>query len=95
MQPKAFFYSSGNELIWKRLLKRISSLPVHYMLYTMPLRFLRVLGVLAWADARADIEVRTDVRSSELKYRNVPKFSDRQVWANSADPDQTAPPRGA
>ena len=27
-------------------------------------------------------------------YHNVPKFSDRQVWANSADPDQTAP-RGA
>ena len=24
----------------------------------------------------------------EDKYRNVPKFSDRQVWANSADPDQ-------
>ena len=23
-------------------------------------------------------------------YRNVPKFSDRQVCANSADPDQTA-----
>ena len=30
----------------------------------------------------------------EEDYRNVPKFSDRQVWANSADPDQTAP-RGA
>ena len=29
-----------------------------------------------------------------IYYRNVPKFSDRQVWANSADPDQTAP-RGA
>ena len=29
-----------------------------------------------------------------LHYRNDPKFSDRQVWANSADPDQTAP-RGA
>ena len=28
------------------------------------------------------------------KYHNFPKFSDRQVWANSADPDQTAP-RGA
>ena len=27
-------------------------------------------------------------------YRNVPKFLDRQVWANSADPDQTVP-RGA
>ena len=27
-------------------------------------------------------------------YRNDPKFSDRQAWANSADPDQTAP-RGA
>ena len=25
------------------------------------------------------------------KYLNFPKFSDRQVWANSADPDQTAP----
>ena len=25
---------------------------------------------------------------------NDPKFSDKQVWANSADPDQTAP-RGA
>ena len=27
-------------------------------------------------------------------YRNDPEFSDRYVWANSADPDQTAP-RGA
>ena len=27
-------------------------------------------------------------------YHNDPKFSDRQVWANSVDPDQTAP-RGA
>ena len=26
-------------------------------------------------------------------YRNDPKFSDRKVWANSADPDQTAPLR--
>ena len=26
-------------------------------------------------------------------YRNNPKFSDRQVWANSADPDQTADQR--
>ena len=24
-------------------------------------------------------------------YHNDPKFSDKQVWANSADPDQTAP----
>ena len=29
-----------------------------------------------------------------LQYRNFPKFSDRQIWANSADPVQTAP-RGA
>ena len=27
-------------------------------------------------------------------YYNDPKFSDRQVWANKADPDETAP-RGA
>ena len=25
---------------------------------------------------------------------NVPKFSDRQVWADGADPDQTAPDQG-
>ena len=29
--------------------------------------------------------------SKTSAYRNVPKFSDRRVWANSADPDQTAP----
>ena len=26
-----------------------------------------------------------------MSYRNVPQFSDRQVWANSVDPDQTTP----
>ena len=26
-----------------------------------------------------------------VNYRNDPKFSDRKAWANSADPDQTAP----
>ena len=26
-----------------------------------------------------------------LIYRDDPKFSDRQVWANSVDPDKTAP----
>ena len=30
----------------------------------------------------------------ENDYCNDPKFSDRYAWANSADPDQTAP-RGA
>ena len=32
--------------------------------------------------------------SDSTVYRNDPKFSDRYVGANSADPDQTAP-RGA
>ena len=27
-------------------------------------------------------------------YCNVPKFSDRQVWANGVDSDQTAPDQG-
>ena len=30
------------------------------------------------------------VHFDENIYCNVRKFSDRQVWANSADPDQTA-----
>ena len=28
------------------------------------------------------------------EYSNDPKFLDRQVWANSVDPDQTAPDQG-
>ena len=28
-------------------------------------------------------------------YRNDPKFWDKWVWANSADPDQTAPRSGS
>ena len=35
-----------------------------------------------------------DVYSLNLEYHYDPKFSDRQVWANIEDPDQTAP-RGA
>ena len=27
----------------------------------------------------------------QKRNRNDPKFSDKHVWANSADPDQTAP----
>ena len=33
--------------------------------------------------------------SRKACYRNFPKFSDRQVGANSTDPDQTAPRGGA
>ena len=31
------------------------------------------------------------VSATVLYYRNDPKFLDRYAWANSADPDQTAP----
>ena len=33
----------------------------------------------------------TESRYIAKKYRSDLKFSDRQVWANSVDPDQTAP----
>ena len=29
-------------------------------------------------------------KTRSMQYRNVPKFSDSQAWANSVDPDQTA-----
>ena len=32
-----------------------------------------------------------DDLATVLRFSNDPKFSDRQVWTNSADPDQTAP----
>ena len=41
--------------------------------------------------AKKMIKVMVKSILSVLEYRNVPKFSDRQVWANSADPDQTTP----
>ena len=41
-----------------------------------------------------DTSVLANLTRPFVIYRNVPKFSDRQVWANSADADQTAP-RGA
>ena len=39
-----------------------------------------------------DIEFHLNKRHRFKKIFSLdPKFSDRQVWANSADPDQTAP----
>ena len=35
-----------------------------------------------------------DIKDNIKLYRNDPKFSDRFTWANSADPDQTAPDQG-
>ena len=34
---------------------------------------------------------RSEIIKQSRTYRNDPKFSDRYAWANSADPDQTAP----
>ena len=36
----------------------------------------------------------SSMRIAVQTYRNDPKFSDRYAWANSADPDQTAPDQG-
>ena len=53
---------------------------------------MRGVGCVWWWEEQSK---RKNIRTKRyLVYRNFPKFSDRQVWANSADPDQTAP-RGA
>ena len=41
-----------------------------------------------WKKQHSDISW---THNSKSEYRNVAKFSDRHVWANSADPDRTAP----
>ena len=41
-----------------------------------------------------DVTVKLLFSGQNYSYRNDPKFLDRYAWANSADPDQTAP-RGA
>ena len=44
-------------------------------------------------EKKIEIWVRRQNGRTNSYYRNDPKFSDRQVWANSADPDQTADQR--
>ena len=44
-------------------------------------------------EKKIEICVRRQNGRTNSYYRNDPKFSDRQVWANSADPDQTADQR--
>ena len=49
-----------------------------------------------WCDQSERITISTGswCSSRNSKYRNDPKFSDRYAWANSVDPDQTAPRGG-
>ena len=37
----------------------------------------------------------TENKNTQHIYRNNPKFSNREVWENRADPDQTAPRSGS
>ena len=54
-----------------------------------------IFQVLCFSRPRYQVSVhRTIGPLVTFTYHNDPKFSDRLVWANSADPDQTAP-RGA
>ena len=41
--------------------------------------------------SQSDLKSVCHVKTLKYMYRYGPKFSDRQVWANSADPDQAAP----
>ena len=52
-----------------------------FVIFCVVLRYLAALPLVVLGDVF-------------MFYRNDPKFSDSQAWANSADPDQTIP-RGA
>ena len=49
--------------------------------------------IVMYMEKKNEICVRRQNGRTNSYYRNDPKFSDRQVWANSADPDQTADQR--
>ena len=51
-------------------------------------------GILRLASLRSCAHHIAQIQVAQRNHRNDPKFSDRFAWANSADPDQTAP-RGA
>ena len=51
----------------------------------------RVITKTVWVSEKLEL---LQYEQIEMNYRNDPMLSDRQVGANSADPDQTAP-RGA
>ena len=55
-----------------------------------PLLFLAYISDLPESLRTIDCSLMTASFNAYM-YRNFPKFSDRQVWANSADLDQTAP----
>ena len=55
---------------------------------------IRLFTVFVTEKVRIKRTVRQKFQKAMYMYHNGPKFSDRQVWANSIDPDQTAP-RGA
>ena len=53
---------------------------------------IKLLEELSWQEFSLCIKLKfVDALFYYPNYRIFPKFSGRQVWANSADPDQTAP----
>ena len=59
--------------------------------YAKAVDILNPMRYKIWKIGGSNAQVRLVERAAVFRpYRNVPKFSDRQVWANSADPDQTA-----
>ena len=61
-----------------------------FIIERLPYKYPVLSSVRAWLNVA--MIFCNEVLSNE--YRNDPKFSDKYAWANSADPDQTAP-RGA
>ena len=60
---------------------------MYVILYSYFLLDVYVLKLLL--TARSDRYKKIESHSLGLGYSNDPKFSDRQVWANSVDPDET------
>ena len=50
----------------------------------------RLIFLKIWAYINCNGFIKLKKKNNN-NYRNDPKFSDRYAWANSADPDQTAP----
>ena len=78
--------------------------PTNTVCPDLSVRKLRKITVISWDGSincwctAGDVLLHYDLcrlqQTVTATYRNDPKFSDRYAWANSADPDQTAP-RGA
>ena len=74
------------------VLKSYGSKSCQCLIHILSMGYLFVQKLNSFQIIQRDNKIQlAEKKNRNYMYRNDPKFSDRYAWANSADPDQTAP----